>query len=80
MTQRAFMFMVGVALPFAMAPPQGSGHHTNDNLRHVLSRSIRLVIMSQIVVWMGSGHIKLQLINVLSQIAFTYLISFLIMQ
>jgi predicted acyltransferase len=80
MIQPAFMFMVGVALPFAMARRTERGATWGDNLRHVLGRSVRLIIMSQIVIWVGSGHIKPQLINVLSQIAFTYLISFLIMQ
>jgi predicted acyltransferase len=80
MIQPAFMVMVGVALPFAMERRSEAGATWNNNLRHVLGRSVRLIIMSQIVIWVGSGHIKPQLINVLSQIAFTYLISFLIMQ
>ena len=80
MIQPAFMIMVGVALPFAMARRSEAGATWNNNLRHVLGRSVRLIIMSQIVIWVGSGHIKPQLINVLSQIAFTYLISFLVMQ
>ena len=80
MIQPAFMVMVGVALPFAMARRTEAGATWNNNLRHVLGRSVRLIIMSQIVIWVGSGHIKPQLINVLSQIAFTYLIGFLIMQ
>jgi len=80
MIQPAFMFMVGVALPFAMVRRNERGASWSDNLRHVLARSARLMVMSQIVIWVGSGHIKPQLINVLSQIAFTYLISFLIMR
>jgi heparan-alpha-glucosaminide N-acetyltransferase len=80
MIQPAFMFMVGVAMPFAMARRIAAGATWNDNLRHVLGRSVRLIIMSQIVIWVGAGHTKPQLINVLSQIAFTYLLSFLIMQ
>jgi len=78
--QPAFMFMVGVALPFAIARRSEAGATWGDNLHHVLGRSVRLIIMSQILIWVASGRIKPQLINVLSQIAFTYLLSFLIMQ
>jgi heparan-alpha-glucosaminide N-acetyltransferase len=80
MIQPAFMFMVGVAMPFALARRTEAGATWSDNFRHVLVRSFRLIIMSQILMWVSAGKIKPQLINVLSQIAFTYLLSFLIMQ
>ena len=80
MIQPAFMFMVGVAMPFALAKRTEQGATPRDNLRHVLGRAIRLIIMSQILIWVGAGQIKPQLINVLSQIAFTYFLSYLIMQ
>lgn len=80
MIQPAFMFMVGVAMPFAMAKRIEQGATWNDNFRHVLVRSVRLIIMSQVIIWVGRGRITPQLINVLSQIAFTYFLSFLIMQ
>jgi heparan-alpha-glucosaminide N-acetyltransferase len=80
MIQPAFMFMVGVAIPFALAARGAQGATPRDNLRHVLGRCIRLIIMSQILVCVGAGRIKLQLIIVLSQIAFTYFLSYLIMQ
>jgi predicted acyltransferase len=44
-----------------------------------LVRSIRLIILSQIIIWVGDGGIRPQLINVLSQIAFTYFLTYLIM-
>ena len=78
--QPAFMFMVGVAMPFALAARKAQGATDRDNLRHVVARSIRLTILSQILVCVGSGRIKLQMIIVLSQIAFTYFLSYLIMQ
>lgn len=80
MIQPAFMFMVGVAMPFALAKRAAEGATAGDNFRHVLIRSIRLIVMSQILIWVGAGQIKPQLINVLSQIAFTYFLSYLIMQ
>ena len=80
MIQPAFMFMVGVAMPLALARRHELGATERDNFRHVLIRSIRLVILSQIIIWVGAGRIRPQLINVLSQIAFTYFLSYLIMQ
>ncbi|HVX66012.1 MAG TPA: hypothetical protein VHA11_05380 [Bryobacteraceae bacterium] len=78
--QPSFMFMVGVAMPFAFASRTLRGATPRDNLRHAVVRSLRLVILSQILICIGAGTIKLQLINVLAQIAFTYFLSYLIMQ
>jgi len=78
MIQPAFMFMVGLAMPFALARRKELGAAERDNFRHVLFRSLRLVILSQIIIWVGAGTIKPQLINVLSQIAFTYAITYLL--
>jgi heparan-alpha-glucosaminide N-acetyltransferase len=80
MIQPAFMFMVGVAMPFALARRRELGATESDNLRHVLVRAVRLIILSQIIIWVGAGRIKPQLINVLSQIAFTYVLSYFIMK
>lgn len=86
MIQPAFMFMVGVAMPFALARRMEQGATWGANFRHVLGRSLRLLALSQILMWVHKGHwfrqghIELQLINVLSQIAFTYFLAFLIMQ
>jgi predicted acyltransferase len=80
MIQPAFMFMVGVAMPFAMARRIENGATWGDNLRHVLIRSASLIILSQILMSVSRGRITPQLINVLSQIAFTYFLGFLIMQ
>jgi heparan-alpha-glucosaminide N-acetyltransferase len=80
MIQPAFMFMVGVAMPFAMARRIENGATWGDNLRHVVTRSLSLIILSQILMSVSRGSITPQLINVLSQIAFTYFLSFLIMR
>jgi heparan-alpha-glucosaminide N-acetyltransferase len=80
MIQPAFMFMVGVAMPFAMSRRIENRATWGDNLLHVLTRCARLIILSQVLIWVGRGRITPQLINVLSQIAFTYLLSFLIMR
>src|SRR5258708_21422899 len=78
--QTSFMFMVGVAMPFALARRTELGATPQQTFRHVLWRSIRLVILSQILIWVSAGRIKPQLINVLSQIAFTYFLTYLIMR
>lgn len=80
MIQPAFMFMVGLAMPFALARRKELGATERDNFRHVLIRSLRLIILSQIIIWVGAGTIKPQLINVLSQIAFTYAITYLLLK
>src|SRR5215471_6503173 len=80
MIQPAFMFMVGLAMPFALAARRAQGATPHDTFRHVVKRSFRLLILSQILICVGSGEIKWQLIIVLSQIAFTYFLSYLIMQ
>src|SRR5260370_17627888 len=80
MIQPSFMFMVGAAMPFALARRAELGATPTQNFRHVLGRSIRLIILSQILIWVSAGQIKPQLINVLSQIAFTYFLTYLIMR
>jgi heparan-alpha-glucosaminide N-acetyltransferase len=62
MIQPAFMFMVGVAMPFALAKRTDAGATWADNFRHVLARSVRLIIMSQILIWVSAGRIRPQLI------------------
>jgi len=80
MIQPAFMFMVGAAMPFALARRRELGASGRDNFHHVWVRSLRLIILSQIIICVSAGRIKPQLINVLSQIAFTYFLTYLIMQ
>jgi heparan-alpha-glucosaminide N-acetyltransferase len=80
MIQPAFMFMVGVAMPFAIARRMELGATFGQNVKHVLSRAIRLLALSQILISVSDGKLEFQLINVLAQIAFTYLLCFFIMQ
>ena len=82
--QPAFTFMVGVAMPFAFARRIARGASRADVFRHVLWRAAVLIVLSNIYSnWGGSqprAHLVFQLINVLCQIAFGYVICFLIMQ
>ena len=78
--QPAFMFMVGVAMPFALARRIRQGATFRQNLWHVTVRAFRLFLLSQILSDISGNKLHFQLINVLSQMAFTYLFAFLIMQ
>lgn len=76
--QPAFTFMVGVAMPFAFARRQQQTG-TFGVFRHVLWRAFLLILMSNIYSnWGASRGLKLQFINVLCQIAFGYVLCFLI--
>src|SRR5712692_3502077 len=78
--QPAFMFMVGVAMPFALARRMEQGATERQLLWHVVARGFRLILMSQILISIGSGKLSFQLINVLAQIGITYILTYLIMQ
>src|SRR5881628_2147297 len=80
--QPAFTLMVGVAMPFSFASRMARGASTWDLFRHVAWRSFMLIVLSNLYSNWGPSHNKLtlQLINVLSQIAFGYMICFLIMR
>jgi len=78
--QPAFTFMVGMAMPFAFARRIAEGATNFDLLRHVAWRSLVLIVLSNVLSNFDSrrGRPVLQLINVLCQIAFGYLLCFLI--
>ena len=78
--QPAFMFMVGVAMPFALARRMELGATRRQLFWHVVLRSLRLILMSQILMSIGGGRLSFQLINVLAQIGITYFLCYLIMQ
>jgi heparan-alpha-glucosaminide N-acetyltransferase len=80
--QPAFTFMVGVAMPFAFASRMSRGATTAALFRHVAWRSLLLIALSNIFSNWGSSrpHLVFQVINVLSQIAFGYMLCFWIMR
>jgi predicted acyltransferase len=78
--QPAFMFMVGVAMPFALARRVELGATKSQLFWHVVVRSFRLILMSQILMSISAGKMHFQLINVLAQIGITYFLCYLIMQ
>jgi predicted acyltransferase len=78
--QPAFMFMVGVAMPFALARRLELGATQRQLFWHVVVRSLRLILMSQILMSIADGRLSFQLINVLAQIGITYFLCYLLMQ
>jgi predicted acyltransferase len=78
--QPAFMFMVGVAMPFALARRIEQGATFGQNFVHIVVRSLKLLALSQLFTIVHAGRFRFGLMNVLSQIAFTYLFCFLLMQ
>jgi predicted acyltransferase len=78
--QPAFMFMVGVAMPFALARRAEQGATPAQIFQRVARRALKLLVLSQFLMIVAEQRIHFQLINVLSQIAFTYFFTFLILQ
>ena len=80
MIQPSFMFMVGVAMPFALARRKESGATHRQNFNHVSVRALKLILLSQFLIIVSSQRLQFQLINVLSQIAFTYFFTYLLLR
>ena len=74
--QPAFTFMVGVAMPFALARRAAQGAGTWELFRHVAWRAMALIVLSNIYSNWGRPELQLQFINVLCQIAFGYVLCF----
>lgn len=78
--QPYFMFIVGVAIPFAVANRIKKGDSNNLILMHVIKRSLLLLFFGWVLNCIGPGKIVFRFANVLSQLSVTYLIAFLIMR
>lgn len=77
--QPSFMFMVGVAMPFAFARRVSLGETTGTIFLHALRRCFNLVLITAIFCSIQEGHPTYNLVNVLPQIAFGYLITFFVL-
>jgi predicted acyltransferase len=78
--QPFFMFIVGVAIPFAVANREKKGASPRSIRNHALKRSLILLLLGWGLYNMGAGHIVFKLQNVLAQLSVTYLVAFLIMR
>jgi predicted acyltransferase len=78
--QPFFMFIVGVAMPFSFAARQRKGASWNDSFRHILRRCFLLLCFGVGLHWVYNGRPVWELWNVLTQLSFTILLTFLILQ
>lgn len=77
--QPAFMFMVGVAMPFAYAKRISMGESHVKIFIHAFRRCFNLFLIAAIFTSIQEGKPTITLVNVLPQIAFGYLITFLVL-
>ncbi|MCB1120286.1 MAG: DUF5009 domain-containing protein [Verrucomicrobiae bacterium] len=77
--QPAFMFMVGVAMPFAFAKRISLGDSHGKIYLHALHRAFNLVFIAFIFTSINRGQPTVTLVNVLPQIAFGYLATLLVL-
>ena len=76
----AFLFMVGVAMPYSLGHRIEQGADKHQLLNHVEKRSLSLVIISWVIISVETNHAHLQFHNVLCVVAFTYFVCFFLMQ
>jgi predicted acyltransferase len=76
--QPFFMFIVGVAIPFAVANRQKKGTSDREIFTHALKRSFLLLFLGWALYCVGPGRIVWRLQDVLAQLSVTYLVAFLI--
>jgi len=78
--QPFFMFIVGVAIPFAVANREKKGASAKSIRNHAVKRSLILLLLGWGLYLMRSDHIVFKLQNVLAQLSVTYLVAFFIMR
>jgi predicted acyltransferase len=76
----AFLFMVGVAMPFAISRRLDRGEDRRAVTKHVVVRCLRLLLISQIILSIALNRPHLQFHNVLTQVAAAYLACYFLMR
>lgn len=76
--QPFFMFIVGVAIPFAVANRLKKGDSIQTITRHALKRSALLLFLGWALYFVDAGRLVFRFQNVLAQLSVTYLVAFLI--
>lgn len=77
--QPAFMFIVGVAMPFAFAVRSAKGDSWAKQLLHVFVRAGGLILVGVVLDNFGASTWSFGFIRVLQQIAFGYVITFFVL-
>jgi len=78
--QPFFMFIVGVAIPFAVANRIKKGDSNKLIMLHALKRSFLLLFLGWALYCIEPGNIGFRFQDVLAQLSVTYLVAFLIMR
>ncbi len=78
--QPFFMFIVGVAIPFAVANREKNGASRQTIARHAFKRSFLLLFLGWALYVIQAGHLVFRFQNVLAQLSVTYIVAFLIMK
>ncbi len=76
--QPFFMFIVGVAIPFAVANRLKKGDSIKTITRHAIKRSALLLFLGWALYFADAGKLVFRFQNVLAQLSVTYLVAFLI--
>ena len=76
--QPFFMFIVGVAIPFAVANRLKKGDSEQTIFNHALKRAFLLLFFGWALYFVEAGRFVLKLQNVLAQLSVTYFVAFLI--
>lgn len=78
--QPFFMFIVGVAIPFAVANRKNRGDSDQRIFNHAMKRAFLLLLFGWALYCIDAERIVWRFQNVLAQLAVTYLVAFLIMR
>ncbi|HBC77339.1 MAG TPA: DUF5009 domain-containing protein, partial [Bacteroidales bacterium] len=76
--QPFFMFIVGVAIPFAVANRLKKGESIRTINLHAFRRAALLLFFGWALYFVDAGHLVFRLQNVLAQLSVTYIVAFLI--
>jgi predicted acyltransferase len=76
--QPFFMFIVGVAIPFAVANRQKKGDSNRKITFHAIKRAFLLLFLGWALYFTDAGRLVFRFQNVLAQLSVTYLVAFLI--
>jgi len=76
--QPFFMFIVGVAIPFAVANRLTKGDSIKTITNHAFKRALLLLFLGWALYFADAGKLVFRFQNVLAQLSVTYLVAFLI--
>ena len=77
--QPSFIFIVGVAMPFAFAVRRARGQTHQEMLKHVFMRSLTLLLIGIAIVCVHKDKLLIDLTTVLQQIAIAYFFAFFVL-